>query len=57
MLLGIKSGRQESRYQATAGKSSGVVERMPLVLADIWAHAQSLRGASNQPAQPVGVFA
>ena len=57
MLLGIKSSREESQYQATSGKSSGVVERMPLVLADIWAHAQSFRGASNQPAQPVGVLA
>lgn len=48
MLLGIKAPSTEQ--QAGAGKSSGPVERMPLVLADVWAHAQLLRGASNHQA-------
>lgn len=57
MLLGIKLSTEKSEYQAVTGKSSGTVERMPLVLADVWAHAQSLRGASNRPAMPEGVLA
>ena len=52
LLLGIKS-----HIQAGTGKSSGPVERMPLVLADIWAHAQALRGPSNRPALPAGSLA
>jgi putative transposase len=63
MLLGIKpsvapaapAGSQSSK--AETGKSSGSVERMPLVLADIWAHAQLLRGAYNRPASPESVLA
>ncbi|MEJ6002536.1 transposase [Paucibacter soli] len=54
MLLGIKPSNE---HKADAGKSSGPVTRMPLVLADIWAHAQALRGASNRPASPAGVLA
>ena len=50
MILGIKP----KDNQAVTGKSSGAVERMPLVLADIWAHAQIPRGASNRQATPVG---
>ena len=56
MLLGIKPSA-EQHAKAGTGKSSGPVERMPLVLADIWAHAQLLRGASNRPASPAGVLA
>ena len=41
--------------EAAAGKSSGAVARMPLVLADIWAHASKSCKPSNQPALPVGV--
>jgi len=59
MLLGINKPSQESK--ATTGKSSGVVERMPLVLADIWTwvktQAQTPSGGSNQPARPVGALA
>jgi putative transposase len=51
MLLGIKTRTEQ---QAGTGKSSGPVERMPLVLADIWAHAQLLRGASNPPGSACG---
>ncbi|MDE2299070.1 MAG: transposase [Burkholderiales bacterium] len=58
MLLGI-APRQE--IKAGTGKSSGPVTRMPLVLADVWAHAKSvrpsLRGPSNRPASPAGVLA
>jgi IS605 OrfB family transposase len=54
ILLGIKPGNEQ---QAGAGKSPGPVERMPLVLANIWAHAKLLRGASNRPASPAGVWA
>ena len=56
MLLGFKPSSEQSS-KAETGKSSGPVERMPLVLADIWAHAQLLRGASNRPASPAGVLA
>lgn len=44
--------------EAGTGKSSGLVVRMPLVLADIWGHANSLRlapGLSGH-ANPRGVF-
>jgi hypothetical protein len=51
MLLGIKSSTEQ---QAGTGKSSVPVERMPLVLADLWAHAkriaQTSLGASNPQA-------
>ena len=40
MLLGIKPGEEMNKSKADAGKSPGPVVRMPLVLADIWAHAQ-----------------
>ncbi len=40
MLLGIEP-RQE--IKAGTGKSSGPATRMPLVLADVWAHAKSVR--------------
>ena len=54
MLLGVKvpSSEQDSKQDSKAGtgKSSGPVERMPLVLADIWAHAQMVRGVSNRQA-------
>ena len=53
MLLGIKVPSQESK--AATGKSSGPATRMPLVLADVWAHAQTLRGPSHRPALPAGV--
>lgn len=53
MLLGVKPKEQK----AVAGQSSGAVTRMPLVLADIWAHAQIPRGTSNRPALPAGVQA
>lgn len=56
MLLGIKPSTEQSSNAGT-GKSSGPVERMPLVLADIWAHAQLPRGPSNRPALPAGVLA
>jgi len=52
MLLGIKPSTEQ---QAGTGKRSGPVARMPLVLADIWAHARVLRGVSNRPAMPAGV--
>lgn len=58
MLLGVKAKRPDSaskEQHAGTGKSSGPVERMPLVLADIWAHAQVLRGPSNRPALPAGI--
>ncbi|WP_051849407.1 IS200/IS605 family accessory protein TnpB-related protein [Thiomonas sp. FB-Cd] len=45
MLLWLKPKEMQG---AATGKSSGAVERMPLVLADIWAHARLLRGASNR---------
>jgi putative transposase len=48
MLLGIKLPSAESK--AVAGKSSGAATRMPLVLADVWAHAQTLRGPSHRQA-------
>jgi IS605 OrfB family transposase len=54
MLLGIKPS---SDNQAATGKSSGAVERMPLVLAHVWAHAQTSAGTSNRQAQPEGVLA
>ena len=41
LLLDLKVQRDEQR--AATGKSSGVVARMPLVLADVWAHAQTSR--------------
>jgi IS605 OrfB family transposase len=53
MLLGIKS--KESK--AVTGKSSGPVERMPLVLADVWAFAQTSRGTCHPPASPAGFSA
>lgn len=53
MLLGIRPSTEQSS-KAGAGKSSGPVERMPLVLADIWAwakaQAQLPSGASNRQA-------
>ena len=63
MLLGNKpsvalaapAGSQSSK--AEIGKSSGSVERMPQVLAGIWAHAQLLCGAYNRPASPESVLA
>ncbi len=51
MLLGVKPGEDQ---QAASGKSSGAVARMPLVLADIWAYAQTLRGHSHHSAQAGG---
>lgn len=51
ILLGIKPREEQ---QAASGKSSGAVARMPLVLADIWAYAQTLRGNSHHPAQAGG---
>lgn len=51
MLLGLRPPRLQG---AATGKSSGAVERMPLVLADIWAYARTLRGTSNQLAQAGG---
>lgn len=57
MLLGLKPSKVPSEQHAVAGKSSGPVERMPLVLADIWAHARTLGGASHRPALPAGVLA
>lgn len=65
ILLGIKlPSQRESEQgpkgpQAVAGKSPGAVARMPLVLADIWAHAQMSRGASNHSSHstwPKGVL-
>lgn len=56
MLLGIKP-KQEQCSNAGSGKSSGSVTRMPLVLADIWAYAQTLLGPSHHPASPVGLLA
>lgn len=52
MLLGIKPKPLQG---AATGKSSGAVERMPLVLADIWAHARLSRGASNRTEQRAGI--
>lgn len=60
MLLGLKPSKDRTEgqeQQAVAGKSSGPVERMPLVLADIWAHARTLGGAFHRPALPAGVLA
>jgi len=54
MLLGIKPSIEQ---QAGAGKSSGRVERMPLVLADVWAFAQTSRGACHPAASPAGFSA
>ena len=54
MLLGVKP---KEEHQAASGKSSGAVARMPLVLADIWAHAQTLRGHSNRPELRTGTGA
>lgn len=54
MLLGIKPSLEQ---QAGTGKSTGPVARMPLVLADVWACAQTSRGSSNRPASPAGVLA
>lgn len=46
------------QLEAGTGKSSGLVVRMPLVLADIWGHANSLRlaPALSGHANPRGVF-
>jgi putative transposase len=53
MLLGVKPKEQQ---KAVTGERSGAAARMPLVLADIWAHhAQIPRGHSNRPASPAGV--
>ena len=52
MILGIKPKEElkvDSESKAATGKSSGAVTRIPLVLADIWAYAHTLRGHSNQP--------
>jgi len=63
MLLGIKPlrlnvpGSPDNDEQAGTGRSSGPVERMPLVLADVWAHAQTSLGASNRRASPAGDLA
>jgi hypothetical protein len=38
MLLGIKPKKD---HKAATGKSSGAATRIPLVLADVWAHAQT----------------
>lgn len=62
MLLGIKPrderpGKPGHDQEAGTGKSSGPVERMPLVLADVWAHAQTSLGCSNRRASPAGVLA
>jgi IS605 OrfB family transposase len=51
MIMGIKPKAMQG---AATGKSSGAVERMPLVLADIWVHARLLRGASNRPTSSGG---
>jgi transposase len=56
ILLGLKPSTEQSSNAGT-GKSSGPVERMPLVLADIWAHSQLLRGAYNRTASPGSVLA
>lgn len=52
MILGVKPRNN----QAETGKSPGAAERMPLVLADIWAHAQISHGTSNRQASPVGTW-
>ena len=62
MLLGIKPPRltapgSPGNEQAGTGKSSGPVERMPLVLADVWAHPKPLCGTYNRRASPAGVLA
>ena len=57
MLLGLKPSKSSAEQQAVTGKSSGPVERMPLVLADIWAHARTLGVAFHRPALPAGVLA
>ena len=62
MLLGIKPSRHGqgspgNESKAGTGKSSGPVERMPLVLADVWAHAKPLSGTFNRRASPAGVLA
>ena len=55
MLLGIKP-RAEVISKAGPGKSSGPEVRVPLVLADIWAHANSVRPALRGPSnRTVGV--
>ena len=62
MLLGINPPGKEisdsTRFavKAVTGKSSGTATRMPLVLADVWAYAQTLRGAYNRQALPAGVL-
>lgn len=58
MLLGIESRKE---INAGTGKSSGPAVRMPLVLAQRWAHAKSvrpsLREPSIRPVSPAGVLA
>lgn len=47
LLLGLKPQRNEQiEQQAATGKSSGAVARMPLVLADVWAYAQTSRAGT-----------
>lgn len=52
ILLGLAPSTHHA--DAATGKRSGAVARMPLVLADIWAHAQSLRETSHHPAHAGG---
>jgi IS605 OrfB family transposase len=52
MILGVKPKELQC---AAPGKSSGVVSRMPLVLADIWAHARVSRGSSNRTEHRAGI--
>ena len=57
ILLGLSKSQPRTEQQAGTGKRSGSVERMPLVLADVWAFAQTSLGPSNRPALPAGVSA